>query len=167
MKKGLLVLLSVALIFILTACSGHGEISVADAGYTCNAKVTYGSDVNADVKLTVMGGGIFSLTLKTPKEFEGLTFNFDNDNMTLSYGDLTADGINVSDSYYGFADLMNSIFLKLTSGNPTAVGSNNNYVYSGQCDLYRFSVTLNEDGFPKQIAVPEANLTVTLSDWQY
>lgn len=167
MKKSLLVLLTVALIFVLTACAGQSEISVADAGYTCNAKVSYGSDINADVKLMVMGGGIFSLSLKTPKEFEGLTFNFDNDNMTLSYGNITADSINVSDSYYGFADLMNSIFLKLTSGNPTAVGSNGTYVYSGQCDLYRFSVTVNDDGFPVQIAVPEVDLTVTLSDWQY
>lgn len=168
MKKSLSVLLTIALILVFTACSGgQSEISVAEAGYTCNGSVVYGSDVKADVKLTVMGGGVFLVTLKTPKEFEGLTFSFDNEDMTLLYGDLETEKLNVADGYYGFADLLNGIFLKLTATGPTAVGSGDNYVYSGQSDLYKFSVTFNKDGFPKQISVPEVGLTVILSDWQY
>lgn len=168
MKKSLSVLLVIALIFLLTACTGgQNEISVAEAGYTCSGNIVYGSDIKADVKLAVMGGGIFSVTLKTPKEFEGLTFSFDNEDMTLLYGDLKAEKLNVADGFYGFADLLNGIFLKLTSGGPTAVGNGDDYIYSGQSDLYRFSATFNKDGFPKQISVPKVGFTATLSDWQY
>lgn len=168
MKKSLLVLVFVALIFSLTACGGgQDKISAAGAGYSCNAKITYGSEIKADAKLKVTGGGVFSATIISPKEFEGLTFNFDNEDMSLSYGDLKADKISIADDIYGFADLLNGIFLKLTTGSPTAVGSGDDYIYNGQSDLYRFSVTFNGDGFPKQISVPQAGLTVTLSDWQY
>lgn len=169
MRKIISVLLACCLVLCVTACSSDSspkEITVAEAGYTCEALVNYGEDISANVFLKVAGGGIFSVKVNTPEEIAGLTFNFDREDMTVSYNGLeNAEGY--SEQYGGFSDILNGVFLKITTSSLTVPRQEDRYIYEGQSDLLPFTLTFNEQGFPLELTVPDAELTATFSGWQY
>lgn len=169
MKKILCLILGLTIIFTFSACGQtHKDIALAEAGYTCNAEIKYGDDFSCNAFLKIIGGGLFSVTIKTPEELDGLTFDFDNEKMTVSYGGLNSEELNIPESYEGFAQLLNGVFIKLSTGSPTAeYKSDNNYKYEGQSNLYKFNVTVNESGFPTSLSIPEVKLSATFNGWIY
>ncbi|MEE1026604.1 MAG: hypothetical protein U0L55_06340 [Acutalibacteraceae bacterium] len=168
MKKIICIIFSFCLPFLLFACSSSTpkQITVAEAGYSCNADVLYGDDLSFNITVNAIGGGLFSVKVNTPEDIAGLTFSFDNSEMTVSYGDnLTLSDI--SPKYGGFAEILNEIFLKFTTGRPNIPFEEGAYILEGNNAEYSFSVVFGEEGFPLSVIVPEENLTATFSNWKY
>jgi len=167
MKKLISLILVLSLAF-LSSCSSEsaGQITVAEAGYTCNANVSYGENFSSNVTLKAIGGGMFSVMINTPEDIAGLTFSFDNSEMSVSYGELKGDTA-VPLEYGGFAEILNEIFLKFTTSVPTVIQKNGKYLYEGNNAKYKFTVVFNEQGFPLSITVDKENLVATFSNWRY
>ncbi len=156
------------MVFTLVACDSSDqpqEITVAKAGYTCNASVKY-NDITANIHIKALGGGIVSIKILTPEEVSGLTFEFDNSDMKVIYGGLSTNA-GLETGYGSFAELLNGIFLKLTTGSLVVSLKDGAYVYEGQSNLYPFTAIFNTDGFITQLTMTEAGLTANFSGWQY
>ena len=165
MKKVVFVIFILCLVF-LSACSGSNkQIMVAEAGYSCDAKVMYGENFSSNVTLNVIGGGLFTLSVNTPDNIKGLTFSFDNSEMNINYNGLQSN--NIPSEYGGFAEILNEIFLKFTLSKPNILYKDGGYVYEGKNAKYSFEVIFNEQGFPLTITVDEENLTASFSNWKY
>ena len=162
MKKIVCIILALSLPFLLFACSATTpkQITVAEAGYSCNADILYGEELSMNVAIKAIGGGLFSLKVNTPEDISGLTFSFDNSEMTVSYKDDLA-AHNISPEYGGFAEILNEVFLKFTTSRPNVPFK------EGDNADYSFTVVFNEQGFPLSLTVPEENLTATFSNWKY
>lgn len=167
MRKVFCLLVLCCMMVTVSACTptGDRQIPVAGAGYSCKAEITYG-DLTAAATLEVPGGGIFRLTLTQPETLAGLCFSFDGGEMTVSYGSLVSKTLFTAE-YGGFAALLDGVFLKLTSGQPVAVWSVDAYHLEGMTEGHAFDVLCNEQGLPTDITVQSADLTVTLTDWNY
>ena len=167
MRKFISVICLLSLIF-LSSCTGNSakKITVADAGYTCSGLVNYGENFSSNITVNAIGGGVFSLTINTPEDIDGLTFYFDNSEMTITY-----KGVESQNSfpleYGGFAEILNEIFLKFTTSKFEILNKNGIYVYEGSNSKYSFEIVFNEEGFPLSIAVDEENLKATFSNWRY
>lgn len=168
MKKIVCIILALSLPFLLFACSSTTpkQITVAEAGYSCNADILYGEELSMNVAIKAIGGGLFSLKVNTPEDISGLTFSFDNSEMTVSYKDDLAEH-NISPEYGGFAEILNEVFLKFTTSRPNVPFKEGAYVFEGDNADYSFTVVFNEQGFPLSLTVPEENLTATFSNWKY
>ncbi len=166
MRKAFCCFLSLSIVLVCSACvpSGRKQISVAGVGNYCTANITYG-DLKATAKLEASGGGIFKITLCEPQSLSGLCFSFNGEEMLVSLGELKSTSI-FTNKYGGFASLLNSIFLKLTSGQPIATRSGEDYIFSGTVTGSEFKVLCDSKGFPKKINVPKAELLVELKDWK-
>ena len=167
MKKSIAVICFLSLLF-LSACKGSekGEITVADAGYTCEALVDYGENFSSKIVVHAMGGGVFSLTVKEPQNISGLTFSFNKDEMSLSHNSISGRK-NFPSGYGGFAEILNKIFLKITTSNLVIHKENGEYSYEGKTSYYPFRVVFNDEGFPLSITVKSENLKATFSNWEY
>lgn len=164
-KTALLLILSVAI--LVTSCNTDSkkQITVAEAGYTCLATVIY-NNLTIKTKLNVSGGGIFLAEIIEPKALSGLKFEFNNDNMLVSY-----NGIKQTNSAnfksYGFAELLKNVFAKLTAGGTVAEKQGDEYLLSGFTSGIRYALTLNKQGLPLCLKMPKAELTANFSDWNY
>lgn len=167
MRKSACILLICCCLVMFCSCKKgeSNQISVADAGYVCRATLDY-KDLTLSAELEVIGGGVFSIEITEPEVLSTLRFDFDNSEMAVSYHGLKSN-IPLSVENMGFAELMNSAFLKLTTGSPVAVQQGDSFVLEGQSNDYDFSVLLNKQGFPVKINIPEAELSATFSDWNY
>lgn len=165
MRKALCCFLVLSIGFVFSACApfGRKQISVAGAGYGCTAKITYG-DLDVGAKLEASGGGIFKITLLTPESLSGLCFSFNGEQMIVSLGELKSPSV-FTNKYGGFASLLNSIFLKLTSGQPVATNTGDDYIFSGTVTGNDFTVICDSKGFPKRIEVLKVGLLAELKDW--
>lgn len=167
MKKILCALFLAFCIVFLTACGGNERhISVAEAGYCCDGDVSYGKNFSCNVTVYAVGGGIFSVKINEPNNISGLTYYFDNGEMSISYGDLKEDA-SLPLEYGGFAEILNEIFLKFTTSRPTVFEKDGKYLYEGNNLKYKFTVAFNEQGFPLSIMADEENLVATFSNWRY
>ncbi|MBQ4131246.1 MAG: hypothetical protein IJD71_02780 [Clostridia bacterium] len=167
MKKILCLFCLVFSMLMLTACgSDANQISVAEAGYICDGNVIYGENFSCKITANAVGGGIFSLKINEPSNIAGLTYFFDNSEMSVSYGELKGDTA-VPLEYGGFAEILNEIFLKFTTSVPTVIQKNGKYLYEGNNAKYKFTVVFNEQGFPLSITVDKENLVATFSNWRY
>ena len=168
MKKIISTVLLFFLIFTLTACSGNtkSQIIVAEAGYTCEGLVKFGENFSSNVTVNAVGGGIFSLVINTPKDISGLTFEFDNSEMKVTYNGLEYSD-SISPEYGGFAEILNEIFLKFTTSRPTVLGKDGKFLLEGSSSNYSFVVAFNEEGFPLSVTVEDEDLTVTFSNWKH
>lgn len=166
MKKIAMVICLLSLVF-LSACTGNNakQITVADAGYSCDAKVNYGENFSSNVTVNAAGGGVFSVTLNTPEDVAGITYSFDNSDMTISYKGENKNSFPLE--YGGFAEILNEIFLKFTTSKPVILDKNGKFLYEGSNSKYSFEVVFNEQGFPLTIEVSEENFKATFSNWRY
>lgn len=167
MKKCISVVLVLSML-LLSACNGGPakQITVAEAGYTCDAFVEYGENFSSNVLVKAIGGGMFSLTVKTPEDIAGLTFSFDNSEMSIQYNGIESETV-IPNEYGGFADVLNEIFLKFTTSKPDVPYKDGAYLLEGSNSEYSFLLTFNEKGFPLSLLVKEKNLNVTFSNWTY
>ena len=168
MKKiSLFVALLISLLLFSACSSGSAdEITVANAGYTCNAFVKYGENFSSNVTVKVIGGGLFSVIIDTPKDIAGLTFSFDNSEMKVSYNGIEDTG-NFPSEYGGFSEILNEIFLKFTTSTPSIPCENGEFLLEGNNSKYSFKVKFNENGFPISLDVDKEKLSVTFSNWAY
>jgi len=167
MKKLISLILVLSLAF-LSSCSSEsaGQITVAEAGYTCNANVSYGENFSSNVTLKAIGGGMFSVMINTPEDIAGLTFSFDNSEMSVSYNDLDSE-MNISPEYGGFAELLNEIFLKFTTSRPTVPYKEGEYLLEGSNSEYSFKLTFTKEGFPLSLVIDDKDLKAEFSNWMY
>lgn len=168
MKKIISIICLLSLIFTLSACKGNsnGEITVAEAGYTCNGLVRYGENFSSNFTAKAIGGGLFSIVINTPEDISGLTFAFDNSELDVTYNGLEYSG-SLALEYGGFAEILNAIFLKFTTSRPVITSKSGSFLYEGTNSNYSFVVEFNEAGFPLSITVDDENLTATFSNWKY
>ena len=167
MKKSLCLICLIFSAFVLTACgSNKNQISVAEAGYFCDGTVSYGENFSCKITAHAVGGGIFSLKINEPNNIAGLTYSFDNSEMSISYDKLKADA-SLPLEYGGFAEILNEIFLKFTTSRPTVFEKDGKYLYEGTNSKYKFTVAFNEQGFPLSLTADEENLVATFSNWRY
>ncbi|MBE6762160.1 MAG: hypothetical protein E7551_07720 [Ruminococcaceae bacterium] len=156
------------LMFTLVACSGNSlkQITVAEAGYTCNGFVKYGENFSSNITVNAIGGGIFSLEINTPEDISGLTFSFDNSEMKVTYNGLEYSE-SLSPEYGGFSEILNQIFLKFTTSRPIVSSKDGKFLYEGNNSNYYFVVEFNEEGFPLSISVEDEGLVANFSNWRY
>ena len=167
MKKTLCVICLIFCVFSIAACTKSAEqITVAKAGYVCDGTVNFGENFSCKVTASAVGGGIFSLKITEPDNMAGLTYYFDNSDMSISYGELKGD-ISVPTEYGGFAEILNEVFLKFTTSTPTVFKKDGKYLYEGNNAKYKFTVAFNEQGFPLSINVDDEQLNATFSNWRY
>ena len=168
MKKLICIFCSFVLMFVLSGCSddSKNQITVAQGGYTCSGFVKYGESFSSNITVKAVGGGIFSIVINTPEDMAGLTFSFDNSEMSLMY-----NGIEYSDpissEYGGFAKILNEIFLKFTTSRPTVLAKDGEFLLEGSNANYSFVVKFNEEGFPLSLTVDDEKLVATFSNWKY
>lgn len=168
MKKLSLFVFFLISLLLFSACSSGSadEITVAKAGYTCNAFVKYGENFSSNATVKVIGGGLFSVIIKTPEDIAGLTFSFDNNEMKVSYNGIEDAGKFPSE-YGGFSEILNEIFLKFTTSSPSIPRENGEYLLKGNNSKHSFKVKFNEEGFPIFLEVDEEKLSATFSNWAY
>ena len=142
------------------------QITVAQEGYTCSGFVKYGDNLSSNITIKAIGGGIFSLVINTPEDIAGLTFSFDNSEMSISYNGLEYSEP-ISAEYGGFAKILNEIFLKFTTSRPTVFAKDGEFLLEGSNANYYFVVRFNEEGFPLSLTVDDEKLTATFSNWKY
>ena len=168
MKKSIAVICLLSLV-LLSACNkgkGAEKITVADAGYTCDASIDYGENFSLKATINAVGGGIFSLTINEPKDISGLTYLFDNSQMSVKY-DGTLKENNLPLGYGGFAEILNEIFLKFTTSAPTVYNKDGEYLYKGNNSEYSYEVIFNGQGFPIKLYSKEEKLKATFSNFRY
>ncbi len=164
--------ISIALSIVTVFCCGCSgtkainEVTIAEPGYSCKAKIYYGSDLNFDAELSVVGGGVFSVKLIKPDALKGLTFSFDNGKMTVEYKGITG-GLGSAAQYGGFAEILDSVFLKISTGGSVAILKENKYTYMGISDGEDFVLTVNDKGFPTKLKIENLGFDAEFSDWQY
>lgn len=168
MKKTVSIFCVCLMMFTLVACGENSaeQINAAEAGYTCNGFVNYGENFSSNITVKAIGGGIFSLVINTPEDISGLTFSFDNSEMTVTYNGLEYSEP-LSPEYGGFAEMLNEIFLKFTTSQPNILCKDGRYLFEGNNSKYSFVVEFNEKGFPLCVSVEDENLTATFSNWTY
>lgn len=167
MKKILCIICLVFLLISLIGCDGtQKQITVAEAGYSCDGIVSYGENFSSEITVSAVGGGLFTVKINKPDNLLGLTFSFDNSELSISY-----NGLEYSEflpvEYGGFAEILNEIFLKFTTSRPVVSFKDGKYLLEGNNSKYLFTVTFNEDGFPLDLNVKDENLKVTFSNWKY
>lgn len=168
MKKFISIISCFVLLFLFSACSGQPakQITVAEAGYTCEAFVSYGENFSSNATINAIGGGMFSVAINTPEDIAGLTFSFDNNEMSIFYNGLESE-MSVSPEYGGFAEILNEIFLKFTTSRPTVSYKDGGYLLEGNNSEYAFELIFNENGFPLALTVEDEDLKVNFSNWMY
>lgn len=161
------VIIVLCLAIMLTSCKAENkkQIAVAEAGYTCLATVIY-NDLNIKSKLNVLGGGVFSVEVIEPKVLSGLRFEFEKDNMQVSFNELKYENP-LSLDINGFAKILNNVFSRLVSGGTVAEKQGNEYVLSGFAEGMNYILTLNNQGLPLKLSVPKMDLTANFFDWNY
>ena len=164
MKK--LISIIVSLIMLLTFSGCGSSISPAKPGYTCNAKISYCDTLNAEAKISVIGGGLFSIEILNPDEIKGLKFNFDNENITINQDEIENSVLYIND-FGGFSEILNKAFLSITTGSPELKKKGDTYTYSGNIEGETFIMQFNSDGFPTHFEMEEEQLTAKFSDWKY
>ncbi len=169
MKKFFCLLIVIILLFCGCSCNFNGQknIEVTKFGYTCKADIKFSEEISTGVTLNVTGGGIFSVLINEPKDLAGIKFSFDNNIMTVSYGDMVSGKFSKFNNLTGIAELLNKIFQSLSIKDITAQYNGDTYVYEDKIDSLKYVVQFNEMGFPLAISVPEVDFFATLKDWQY
>lgn len=169
MKKIFCLLMTIILALCGCSCglAGQKNIEVKKFGYTCKADIKFSEDISAVVTLDVTGGGIFSVLINEPKDLSGIKFSFDNNNLTVSYGDMVSGKFSEFGDLKGSIELLNKIFGSLSIKDISAEYNGKNYVYEDKIDSLKYVVQFNEMRFPLTISVPEVDFFATLKDWQY
>ena len=168
MKKIISIICLLVFSFSLVACDGNAnrEITVAEAGYSCNGLVEYGENFSSNITVRAIGGGLFTVVINTPEDISGLTFSFDNSELSISYNGLEYSEA-IPSEYGGFAEILNEIFLKFTTSRPIVYSKDGKFLYEGNNSDYSFAVTFNEEGFPLLVTVDDEDMKVTFSNWKY
>ncbi len=164
MRKVLGFCLVCFVLLIGTSCQEKKNVPIAAAGYVCQAEIQCGAERYAAV-LEVRGGGLFTVRVDEPSALKGLCFSFDKKLMTISFEGLSGT-IVPADRIGGFAELLSQVFLKLTTGGPLAEKEGNGYRYCTTINGAPLLVSVNPQGFPTSISLPQNDLLVDLSEWK-
>jgi len=164
-KTALLLILSILVLFTSCKTQSKKQITVAEAGYTCLATVIY-NDLNLKTKVNVSGGGVFSAEIIEPNALSGLRFDFNNDNMSVSYNDIKqTEPLTIKT--LGFAQLLKDVFAVLTAGATASEKQGEEYILSGFASGIKYVLSINKQGFPLSLKMPKVELTANFSDWKY
>lgn len=164
--------LVVTFLIMIALCLGCKEkedckqIPTAAVGYTCKAEITYDADFSAVAKVFALGGGVTEIELVYPEKLGGMKFSLDRENTVVTYKGLKCSA-NISKEFGGFVWLIGRAFLKLGTGEPTAVKKGEKWIFDGSDMSVDFVFILNDEGLPLKLDIPSKKIIAEFSQWQY
>ncbi len=161
MKRIALCILS---LLLLVGCAAKPAATTPKTqGFSCKAKVTIQKSV-FEAELQIPEGGIFTATLTAPATVKGTVLAWNGEEVTATLHGLTLhlppDKLPGGNAIGG----IRSVLQTLQRGGAT---QNTDGSLRGQSAAGSFTATLRADGFPVEIALPEYDTTVVLSDFSY
>lgn len=163
MKRAVFAILILAV--FLCSCKKQVAFEVKSSGFRCDAHIEY-NETELDAKLQVGENGVFCAEVTAPPALEGMKLDWSGDMVTVSFLGIKKEVDPESIPYFNYAKLIRDILGNL-SANVQATIVGEGYTYNG-CGRYGdYEIEFRADGFPIKITLPSADLTVTLSNFEY
>ncbi len=170
---GVLILVAVVLISIMSSSGGDTdgpkttEIPSYSTGFVCSADIQYGS-ITASANITKNATGLYNIELVEPALLSGMTFGFEQDNITVSYLGMTIDLPNELIPTKDAASIIVGIFDEISApgGMLASVGESTLKVEGGG-DIGDFSVEINPDDLSiLKVELPNLDFSATIHNFE-
>ena len=168
LKKSVCLLLALLLIPFFGSCKKQKNIVPAPDfnAFEMTADIQYG-DMKLEAALTRRAMNLYRLSFTAPVELKGFTVDYDGEELSIAYMGLSFKTYPAALPDQSVFTGLFSVFNRISLGDSlnikdTAQGQ----TLSGQSDSGAFTVTLNDDGLPKEISMPDIDLTAVIREFK-
>ncbi len=150
---------------IFCSCKKQEKFEPQTSGFSCEALIDTG-EMKFNCKIKIGNSGDFCAEMTAPEILKGMKCEYINDKVKVSFlgieKELPADAL----PYFNYAGIIKSVLGSIGSS-IEAVRNDNGYSYDSRSSKGNFHIKFRADGFPIEIDVPSANLTVILNNFEY